>query len=175
MLSDVEPCDDPRSLCRTDCSDSECITCESCAKSCHMECCGVVHEDCEMVRRVIKLIGWSCSECRQVSIKVIRQLKEDLQKNNEITSGPNQSQVISAIGFTGPGSNEQDAVSKVREIATSTIVDMYRRRRNVIISDLLEHEDIQQDKNAFVSLCTHQLGLNPKVISQRDLGNNMLK
>ena len=72
-------------FCARACDTVSCVRCDSCFHYYHLECCGVNDSsDMKAIHTVINILGWSCKACRGDAMRVIQQLRNDL---NDLRSG----------------------------------------------------------------------------------------
>ena len=174
------------------------IQCDTCGHFYHLECCLVKEADVATVRMVIALLGWSCRACRTDLGRELTKLKNDvteLQSKNTANKNMKQSTVttvtqqtsvdtqdpVAGVNLTNinhhRGSQSKIAApisfADVVQIVTKSVRDVTVRKRNIIVTGLLEQEG-WDDGELFSVFCEEQLSTKPRIspAGTRRLGRN---
>lgn len=179
-------------ICNEEGTESSTIQCESCEQFYHLICYGIEEADHSVIKRLIRVIGWSCKVCRDDVLNEINKLRKDFSKldgklSNEVKQG--KSEMFKIIGESiqrhpsmqrpdlepTTGDAIQNTVNElppaqidyagVVRLVQKSVSDVNNRQRNVIITGLRER-DGYNDTDLFIRLCEDELGVKP--LTHRD-------
>ena len=161
------------------------IQCDICGHLYRFECCLVKKEDVATVRMVISLLGWSCRACRADLGREILKLRSDITDLNNkqtvtnVKLHPTQTSrsTVTTCNHNEPteikrsqnesdsGTNRNEAMvsyAQVVQLVSKSVRDVTYRKRNVIVSGLLE-QDGGNDGDLFSRFCEEFLTTKPKI------------
>jgi len=158
-------------------------TCAICAGVYHFACSSISDKFCQQFLDIAQYITWVCDNCRltaQSSILKLRaevstlsstilQLQSDMaQLQSDMTQKLNAT--ITPHVHSLPSSDTPAAAVPAVEVER-VIEDVNRRKRNVIITGLLEDNGVD-DTTAFQQLCEDYLECKPHVVNSRRIGQH---
>lgn len=185
-------------MCQTVSTDDTSIQCDTCGHLYHLECCQVKVDDIATVRRIIDLLGWSCRACRSDLGKELQKLRDDVrdlqsqqgkvQHHQQPAASSSTHQMSTdtddhATAIKTPVTNSESAVkrdatnisySDVVQLVHKSVRDVTHRKRNVIVTGLLENEG-WDDSELFLNLCEEHLSTKPRLtrLGAKRLGRNV--
>jgi hypothetical protein len=174
----------------------ESIQCDSCLHFYHFRCCGVADDDIDLIRRFASFAGWACRACLgDIRLEVLKLRKEVSALRSETAKCPNDTETIvdatqksySSV-LVNPNSadnaREDNAIpsdespgvpsrshTNVEAVVRRTMRDATRRKNNVIITGLPEH---QNDSKHVMELCEFNLNIKLSNVPEcRRLGKSV--
>ena len=162
----IKPLEETCVSCTKGDSSVEMIKCQTCEDFYHLKCLGVTTNKYEAVLDTVKLLGWSCKECRVDNRKMMMKMKEELASmqqqldallarslaTTDRTEWPTPDQAP-ADDHAKPNIPvaENKTLSSMTEISYADVVqvigravsDCERRKRNIVISGISESNSFE--------------------------------
>ena len=171
----------PNRFCQA-CKDSitceEFVACDICKINLHSDCVGLPSETVEKLLDIVQHTGWVCNSCRLECSSKIAQLQSTLVQLSEKFADvvAKVSELESQISVSaketkhandyGGADVKLSATGDLNIEIHKTLVDINRRKNNVVISGLpevLSDDSVDCDKHAFEQLCEENFSVKPTV------------
>ena len=171
--------------CNLNCSETDSVVCDACEHSYHLICCGLDDKSMKFdaVRSFTTFMGWECKACRDDNRKEMKALLVEVQKlrdshssatvhdaapadldpsDNVLTAKP---MLVGNVSMPSESSSHRGTsilYTDVLKIVNRSIKDVTFRKKNVIVSGLMETNN-STNEALFLNLCEDHLRVKPQL------------
>ena len=169
--------------CQKPSTSDDCLECDCCDGIYHYKCCNVNNLS-DSLTEIIKLLGWTCSNCKQAIRKLLHGAKSSPHQDDKLLQlDADLSELKSSIGNIeskvkdlGESTDSTDRDGgwtevTVKKVVSKELQNSLNRRKNVTVTGMPEEPDPNMDRARFISMCQDNLGLAPTVTFTKRLGN----